>query len=67
MPKRSRPQLVTFPNPKPGREYVIRHECSEYTALCPVTGQPDFGAISLLGATPATLSPMPRPCNMASP
>lgn len=38
-------KLVTFPNPKPGREYVIRHECPEYTALCPVTGQPDFGTI----------------------
>ncbi len=38
-------KLVTFPNPNPGREYVIRHECPEYTALCPVTGQPDFGTI----------------------
>ena len=38
-------KLMTFPNPKPGREYVIRHECPEYTALCPVTGQPDFGTI----------------------
>jgi 7-cyano-7-deazaguanine reductase len=24
---------------------VIRHVCPEYTALCPVTGQPDFGTI----------------------
>ena len=37
--------LVTFPNPNPGRDYVIRHECPEYTAVCPVTGQPDFGTI----------------------
>ena len=45
MPTKPNRKLVTFPNPKPGREYVIRHECPEYTALCPVTGQPDFGTI----------------------
>ncbi len=45
MPTRPSKQLVTFPNPRPGREYLIRHECPEYTALCPVTGQPDFGTI----------------------
>jgi 7-cyano-7-deazaguanine reductase len=38
-------KLVTFPNPRRGRDYLIRHECPEYTALCPVTGQPDFGTI----------------------
>ena len=37
--------LVTFPNPAPQRDYWIRHECPEYTAVCPVTGQPDFGTI----------------------
>ena len=37
--------LVTFANPQPGRDYTIRHVCPEYTALCPVTGQPDFGTI----------------------
>jgi len=41
-------RLVTFPNPSPGRDYVIRHECPEYTAVCPVTGQPDFGTIVVL-------------------
>jgi 7-cyano-7-deazaguanine reductase len=45
MPTRPSRQLVTFPNPAPRREYVIRHECPEYTALCPVTGQPDFGTV----------------------
>jgi len=45
MPSRPSRDLVTFPNPSPQREYVIRHECPEYTALCPVTGQPDFGTI----------------------
>jgi 7-cyano-7-deazaguanine reductase len=45
MPIRAGRRLETFPNPSPDRDYVIRHECPEYTALCPVTGQPDFGTI----------------------
>jgi len=45
MPSRPSRELVTFPNPAPDRDYWIRHECPEYTALCPVTGQPDFGTI----------------------
>ena len=45
MPTRPSKKLVTFANPRPGRAYVIRHTCPEYTALCPVTGQPDFGTI----------------------
>jgi 7-cyano-7-deazaguanine reductase len=45
MPTRPTRRLETFPNPYPGREYLIRHVCPEYTALCPVTGQPDFGTI----------------------
>ncbi len=48
MPTRPSARLVTFPNPSPRRDYVIRHECPEYTALCPVTGQPDFGTIVIL-------------------
>jgi len=45
MPSKPSRDLVTFDNPRPGRPYVIRHECPEYTAICPVTGQPDFGTI----------------------
>ncbi len=45
MPTRPSRKLETFANPYPGRDYVIRHVCPEYTALCPVTGQPDFGTI----------------------
>jgi 7-cyano-7-deazaguanine reductase len=45
MPSKPSRTLETFPNPAPGRDYWIRHECPEYTALCPVTGQPDFGTI----------------------
>jgi 7-cyano-7-deazaguanine reductase len=45
MPSRPSRELAAFDNPRPGRPYVIRHECPEYTAICPVTGQPDFGTI----------------------
>src|SRR5436309_7807812 len=48
MPASPSKQLVTFPNPSPGRDYVVRHECPEYTAVCPVTGQPDFGTIVVI-------------------
>ena len=37
--------LETFPNPNPGRDYVIRFDCPEFTCLCPKTGQPDFATI----------------------
>jgi len=45
MPTRPSRRLETFANPSPDRDYVIRHVCPEYTAVCPVTGQPDFGTI----------------------
>jgi len=45
MPSKPTRKLVTFANPSPSRHYIIRHECPEYTAICPVTGQPDFGTI----------------------
>ena len=48
MPKKPSRALVTFPNPEPGRDYVVRHVCPEYTAVCPVTGQPDFGTIVVI-------------------
>lgn len=38
-------QLETFPNPNPGRDYVIEIVCPEFTSVCPKTGQPDFGTI----------------------
>lgn len=37
--------LETFPNPRPGRAYTITHTCAEFTAMCPITGNPDFGTI----------------------
>ena len=39
--------LETFPNPTPKREYLVRHVAPEFTSLCPKTGQPDFGTITL--------------------
>ncbi len=45
MPSKPDRTLVTFANPSPDRDYVVRHECPEFTAVCPVTGQPDFGTI----------------------
>lgn len=39
--------LETFPNRFPGRLYVVSIVFPEFTSLCPVTGQPDFGTICL--------------------
>ncbi len=39
--------LETFPNPHPGRDYIIEIEAPEFTCLCPKTGQPDFAALYL--------------------
>lgn len=38
-------QLETFPNPAPARDYIIEIVCPEFTSVCPLTGQPDFGTI----------------------
>jgi 7-cyano-7-deazaguanine reductase len=37
--------LETFANQFPDREYEIEITCPEFTAVCPKTGQPDFGTI----------------------
>ena len=39
--------LETFDNTHPEREYVITFDCPEFTSLCPITGQPDFGKITI--------------------
>lgn len=42
------PQMLeTFVNKHPGDDYVVRFDCPEFTALCPKTGQPDFGHITI--------------------
>ena len=35
-------QVERVPNPAPRETYLVRFTCPEFTALCPVTGQPDF-------------------------
>ena len=34
--------LETVPNPQAGALYLVRFAVPEFTALCPITGQPDF-------------------------
>ncbi len=34
--------IETVANPHPGTPYLVRFTCPEFTALCPMTGQPDF-------------------------
>ena len=38
-------RLEAFQNIYSDRDYVITFDCPEYTSLCPVTNQPDFGHI----------------------
>lgn len=40
-------RLETFPNTHPDRDYTITFDCPEFTSLCPITGQPDFGHIRI--------------------
>jgi 7-cyano-7-deazaguanine reductase len=42
-----RDQLETFDNPQPGRDYTIEIVCPEFTSVCPKTGQPDFGTLTI--------------------
>lgn len=42
-----RDQLETFDNPFPDRDYEIETICPEFTSLCPKTGQPDFGTLTI--------------------
>lgn len=40
--------LEAFENRHPERDYWVQFNCPEFTALCPITGQPDFGEIKIL-------------------
>lgn len=42
-----REKLEVFDNPRPGRQYQITIRCPEFTSVCPRTGQPDFGEITI--------------------
>ena len=40
-------KIETFRNAFPDRDYVITFDCPEFTSLCPITSQPDFGHITV--------------------
>jgi 7-cyano-7-deazaguanine reductase len=42
------PDIETFPNPNPDRDYEIAIACPEFTSVCPKTGLPDFGEIRIV-------------------
>ncbi|SHE30736.1 7-cyano-7-deazaguanine reductase [Ferrithrix thermotolerans DSM 19514] len=44
----SRDIMDVFSSPRPGRDFVIALECMEFTSLCPITGQPDYGEIDVV-------------------
>lgn len=37
--------LEVFDNQHPNRDYFVKLNCPEFTTLCPMTNQPDFGTI----------------------
>jgi 7-cyano-7-deazaguanine reductase len=39
--------LETFENQYPGRDYTVEIVCPEFTSVCPKTGQPDFGTLTI--------------------
>lgn len=39
--------LEAFDNPYPDRDYVIETVCPEFTSVCPKTGHPDFGTLTI--------------------
>ena len=47
MATRPEPNLETFSNPSPERDYHIHMEIPEFSCLCPKTGQPDFATLLL--------------------
>ncbi len=41
------PAIEVWQNQYPDREYTDHLECPEFTCICPKTGLPDFGAITV--------------------
>lgn len=48
MSEPSRDLLEVFENPYPDRNYEIETVCPEFTSVCPKTGQPDFGTLTIV-------------------
>src|SRR5258705_12535980 len=42
-----RSRLETFENQYPQRDYAIEIVCPEFTSVCPKTGQPGFGTLTI--------------------
>ena len=40
--------LEAFENANPERDYWVQFNCPEFTAMCPITGQPDFAEIKIM-------------------
>jgi 7-cyano-7-deazaguanine reductase len=40
-------KLEAFRNTNGNRDYWIEFDCPEFTSICPITGQPDFGSITI--------------------
>jgi 7-cyano-7-deazaguanine reductase len=40
--------LEHFDNQHPGKQWVVELDCAEFTSVCPMTGQPDFGRIHIV-------------------
>ena len=47
MTRRTTSELRTFENPSRRRDYTIQHVALEFTSRCPLTGQPDFGTVTV--------------------
>ena len=39
--------LETFENKHKDHDYFVKFNCPEFTSLCPITGQPDFGSVTI--------------------
>ena len=42
-----RDTIASFENQYPTRDYIIEIVCPEFTSVCPKTGQPDFGTLTI--------------------
>ena len=40
-------EIERVPNPHPDTPYIARFTAPEFTSLCPKTGQPDFGTLTI--------------------
>jgi 7-cyano-7-deazaguanine reductase len=46
-PSQPKRQLEAFPSRHPERDTIVTFHCSEFTCLCPITGQPDFAELEI--------------------